>query len=103
MAEDYSAKSIKEQLPGNQPGKIKKVEVDSNNKGVFDFIPLEPYTGVTKFVAGSSFTYSLQYRNNPTSDSNTKTYVFLRVLNRFQLIDFNFHLSKLKEAKAAQP
>ena len=55
--------------------KIKKVDVDSNNKGIFDFIPLEPYTGVTKFVAGTSFTYSLQYRNNPTSDSDTKTYV----------------------------
>ena len=26
MAEDYSAKSVKSQLPGNQPGKIKKIE-----------------------------------------------------------------------------
>jgi len=26
MAEDYSAKSVKAQLPGNQPGKIKKIE-----------------------------------------------------------------------------
>jgi len=56
-------------------GKIKKVDIDSSDKAVFDFIPLEPYTGVTKFVADSTFTYSLQYRNNPTNDSDTKTYV----------------------------
>ncbi len=68
---------VKDSLNNEFPlfAKIKKVDVDSSNKNVFDFIPLEPYTGVTKFVAGSSFTYSMQYRNAPTNDASAKTYL----------------------------
>ena len=43
--------------------KIKKSAVDGDGKGIFDFIPLEPYSGTAKFVNNTTFTHSLQYNN----------------------------------------
>jgi hypothetical protein len=43
--------------------KIKKTSLDATGKGVFDFIPLEAYSGTVKFKNASTFTHSLQYNN----------------------------------------
>ena len=43
--------------------KIKKVDVNSSVSPVFDFIPLEPYSGTVRFKNNSFFTHSMQYTN----------------------------------------
>ena len=65
MAEDYSAKSIKEQLPGNQPGKIKKVEEIKSS----DYLPQYLNTTVNKKLLQSTLDQMISKASFETLDN----------------------------------
>ena len=65
MAEDYSAKSVKDQLPGNQPGKIKKVQ---EIKGA-DYLPQYLNTTVNQKLLQSTLDQMISKASFETLDN----------------------------------
>ena len=65
MAEDYSAKSVKEQLPGNQPGKIKKVEEIKSS----DYLPQYLNTTLNKKLLQSTLDQMISKASFETLDN----------------------------------
>ena len=65
MAEDYSTKNVKGQLPGNQPGKIRKVEKVKTN----EYLPQYLNTPVNKKFLQSTLDAMISKSNLETVDN----------------------------------